>query len=426
MTNAELETEEIISIADGVGGGQPPKQSFVPVQLKPNPNQKSFYKVLESPGLRSHFRSVQDEPFFLSDNAGIDVVNSISKRETPDDGEVVLDDFKILNLPARSKREVDNNDEKEKSKDGVPEIAEALPSAEPQVMEPAYFRQSRSRSFSGDSVAQPSMEIGIKSRMPRVNFITQPRSLTALEIPEHRDLSPQSSMTRNPDPIYKKPYDMHQPPPYYNKEYSRSGYYDDYQPMDRYDRYSPPQDYYNRNDPYYYRQPMNPYYNNPYTDRRYEYPEMRNYNNYPPPYMNDVGYMPPPPSNRRVIYYATLPEVVRTPEGDSRYRTYKRLDDDYYYRPDDYNRRYYRNPRDYLLQPMPPVDNNQNSNRGIEERDPKSETKKDDKTQTVSSNIRVQDNNNNNKSYRGYSSGGSTQNQGGTEARNSDFTKPHY
>lgn len=75
-----------------------------------------------------------------------------------------------------------------------------------------------------------------------------------------------------------------------------------------------------------------------YPDRYYEYPDSRydvpNPRDYPPIYSNDLDdryYMRsdliPPSRNRRIIYYANLPEVVRTPPSvDLRYRSYDRYD----------------------------------------------------------------------------------------------------
>lgn len=73
-----------------------------------------------------------------------------------------------------------------------------------------------------------------------------------------------------------------------------------------------------------------------YPDRYYEYPDSRydipHPREYPPLYNNDLDdryYMRtdllPPSRNRRIIYYAHLPEVVRTPPPvDVNYRSYDR------------------------------------------------------------------------------------------------------
>lgn len=115
------------------------------------------------------------------------------------------------------------------------------------------------------------------------------------------------------------------------------------------DMYPPPPemydpiDYNGPYDPYMYRQPY-------YPGSRYDIPD---YRDYPPMYGNEISnhyylrsnMMPPsiPPSmtlpRKRTIYYAYLPEVVRSPPTvDLRYRSYDRTYDRYdpYY-PDHYN-----------------------------------------------------------------------------------------
>lgn len=105
-------------------------------------------------------------------------------------------------------------------------------------------------------------------------------------------------------------------------------------PPDMYD----PIDY---NDPYdsmMYRQPYYP------AGNRYDIPD---YRDYPPMYENEIGSryfmrsdmmsppMPPTAPRKRTIYYAYLPEVVRSPPTvDLRYRSYDRYDP---YYPDYYN-----------------------------------------------------------------------------------------
>lgn len=63
-----------------------------------------------------------------------------------------------------------------------------------------------------------------------------------------------------------------------------------------------------------------------YPERRFDLPDFRDNRNL---YSNDINERYPiamdmkPPRNRRIIYYATLPEIVRTPPSvDLRYRTY--------------------------------------------------------------------------------------------------------
>ena len=92
-----------------------------------------------------------------------------------------------------------------------------------------------------------------------------------------------------------------------------------------------------------------------YPDRRYDIPEIRDYR---PLYSNDIADRSssdysPSNRNRRIIYYATLPEIVRTsPNVDLRYRSsrydplYNRYSSAYYSAADAY--RSNRLPRDYI------------------------------------------------------------------------------
>lgn len=132
--------------------------------------------------------------------------------------------------------------------------------------------------------------------------------------------------------------DMYPPPP------------EIYDPMYDYRHYPP-------YEPYMARMPYSEY--NNYPGNRYDIPE-----DYPPPlYGNDIEsryYMrsdipssppaiPPPPlppssslPRKRMIYYAYLPEVVRSPPTvDYRYRSYDRSSYDPYY---DYGYNYYDQP----------------------------------------------------------------------------------
>lgn len=91
-------------------------------------------------------------------------------------------------------------------------------------------------------------------------------------------------------------------------------------------------------DPYMPRMPVFPEQYYEYPDSRYDVPDYRDY----PPMLNneidDRRYMPndlSPPPRRRIIYYAHLPEVVRSPPTvDQRFRSYDRYDPYYdYYNP---------------------------------------------------------------------------------------------
>lgn len=92
-------------------------------------------------------------------------------------------------------------------------------------------------------------------------------------------------------------------------------------------------------DPYMPRMPIYPdqYYD--YPDSRYDVPDSRDYPPIPGNEVNDDRYYAPndmsPPARRRIIYYAHLPEVVRSPPIlDQRYRSYDRYDPYYdYYNP---------------------------------------------------------------------------------------------
>lgn len=95
--------------------------------------------------------------------------------------------------------------------------------------------------------------------------------------------------------------------------------------------YDPMNDYNGPHDPYM-RPPPYSGYNNGYPGNRYDIPD---YRDYPPMYGNDIDdryymrsdMMPPSPPRKRTIYYAYLPEVVRSPPSvDLRYRTYDHYD----------------------------------------------------------------------------------------------------
>ncbi|CAG5059428.1 unnamed protein product [Parnassius apollo] len=171
---------------------------------------------------------------------------------------------------------------------------------------------------------QPTGDL-INSRMPRVNFVTQNN---ALEASESRDKESIQRSTRTDDirTEFVRPDEndlLRQKPIYprqamYYPEDPRRQYYDDrYHNDDLY-----------RRDPYYDLYDRKRYYPGPRVDR------------YDDPYDN---YVPRKP--KRIIYYAHLPEVVRTPPSvDLRYRysvdPYRRFDDDYYARTGRYDYRF--------------------------------------------------------------------------------------
>lgn len=170
---------------------------------------------------------------------------------------------------------------------------------------------------------QPSGDL-INSRMPRVNFVTQNKALEASESRNDKESIQRSTRTdelrtefvrpdeerdRTYKPIYPRQAVYNQPAP----EESRRYFYDD--------RYYPVPDDLYRRDPYYDMIDRRRY--NPYGSRIDRYDE--NYDN----------FVPRKP--KRIIYYAHLPEVVRTPPSvDLRYRytmdPYRRFDDDLYAR----------------------------------------------------------------------------------------------
>uniref|UniRef100_A0A1B0CF74 Uncharacterized protein n=1 Tax=Lutzomyia longipalpis TaxID=7200 RepID=A0A1B0CF74_LUTLO len=228
----------------------------------------------------------------------------------------------------------------------MPPDVEELPRPEKQVMEPGYYRQARGHyedDTEEDSVAEASaINEGIKARAPRVNFITQQRN--APEKPEARDQK--QSMARSEE-VYKKPCEnfeapryvpdyrarILEPPPMQYKgyqdtydKYRNPDYYEPWRRMRFYDSYMsqalvPPPPY-----PAYSNYPEHRFDNTPTAV------DMRGYPVYPTPYVNDITYAPlprPPPlqRNRRIIYYANLPEVVRSPPNvELRYR----YNSDYY------------------------------------------------------------------------------------------------
>ncbi|XP_061399603.1 uncharacterized protein LOC133335335 [Musca vetustissima] len=244
------------------------------------------------------------------------------------------------------------------------EEPQPLPKAEKQIMDPDYDYYSQRHispmwkdsvnispsSDDDDTIADATSGYAARSRQARVNFITQPRKDN--ESPA-KDL-PEPVVTKIPPPLIKNTYDQKVSPltPSYNYELYPSRSYDPY--LRRYDRFD---EQYSRYDPYNYedhflyrrhydpydsyspRMPQypEPYYN--YPDRRYDIPEPREYLpvynnevyekssyapittaypdlNYPVKYPNDypakypLDYTRP---NKRIVYYAHLPEIVRTP-----------------------------------------------------------------------------------------------------------------
>lgn len=174
---------------------------------------------------------------------------------------------------------------------------------------------------------QPSGEL-INSRMPRVNFVTQNKGLEASESRNDKESIQRPTRTDDLRTEFVRPEeDRKQYKPVYPRqavyypEDNRRPYYDD--------RYYAADDLYRR-DPYY-----------DIYDRKKYYPGYGpRVDRYDEAYDN---YVPRKP--KRIIYYAHLPEVVRTPPSvDLRYRysvdPYRRFDDDYNARTGRYDYRF--------------------------------------------------------------------------------------
>lgn len=195
-----------------------------------------------------------------------------------------------------------------------------------------------------------------------------------------------------------------------NFRYDR-GIYDTYYPTnDRYDyrrsRYDPYEA------PYMPRSPD--YYYNPYTNNQYDIAEPRDYR---PLHTNDIAErLPPINRNRRIIYYANLPEVVRTPPNvDLRYRSYRydRYDPLYGYFPSPTEAyRSHRSPKEFV-RPSPTPKTVSTDNRNL--RDDKE--KFNSNPVRITSSLKVQDVRPNENS-RVYS--------GNREGRNGDLPQHNY
>jgi hypothetical protein len=130
------------------------------------------YKVMESPGLHSHFQVVQDDEILRSNPHRRRNRRSVESRSELHSDEVEDVDTKT--------RRVDSSDDVS---------VEDVPLAEKQTMNPAYYRaddsrlmdkwvkepyyQPRAHKEEDDVQSEASSNIGIKARTPRVNFITQ-------------------------------------------------------------------------------------------------------------------------------------------------------------------------------------------------------------------------------------------------------------
>ncbi|XP_055606246.1 uncharacterized protein LOC129755456 [Uranotaenia lowii] len=272
------------------------------------------YRVLESPGLKSHFRP-RDEDLNAEEHN-----RKRNRRSTEVENVSEADEVKPTDqMPKAEKHTMGQR------------TIEAWAKTPYQVQKPTKQESQDAM----DSEAEASMmSDGIKARAPRVNFITQKKSISA-ESSEARE-----DKDKIVPELYRKPlnrlyYDYpHQlsrvydsfpaysNSPMYPKVYNK---YDEFH-RDMMDRMHPPSPH--RYDTYYQRRydndfdPYFPRYSYPsyyyYPDKRFDVPYYyRDRNHLLTNDVMDTPYVPPPvyiPSrNRRIIYYATLPEVVRTP-----------------------------------------------------------------------------------------------------------------
>ncbi|XP_053696575.1 uncharacterized protein LOC128743907 [Sabethes cyaneus] len=284
------------------------------------------YRVLESPGLKSHFRQRYDGDWYEKQGRHIKRRN---RRSIEVESSSTTEDPKSSEEPPKAEKQTLHQ-----------RTIEAWAKTPYQLKQPIDEEL--------DSEAEASMmSEGIKARAPRVNFITQKKTLTdSSESREDKDkIIPE---------IYRKPlarlyyeyptlprfYDSfpaHSQSPMYPKIYNK---YDEYH-RDMMDRMHPPaphrfDTYYQRRydtdyDTYFPRYTFPNYYY--YPDKRFDVPSYYRDRNYL--LTNDVMDVPsvPPQSvykfprrNRRIIYYATLPEIVRTPPNvDLRYRNYNKF-----------------------------------------------------------------------------------------------------
>lgn len=197
------------------------------------------------------------------------------------------------------------------------------------------------------SSSSPNLEDPNQNRMPRVNFVTQGKGLQTAESRNLRESVPRGSFGRSDlrTDIYSPDKDGRdgRARSLDYSTYSRRSYYypDDYNrrqtPYDDYGYNDEPYTSHSRRDPYYDRYDYK-------NGRRYDYNDYNNRGGYREPYDRYDRYDGYESSNsyekpRRIIYYANLPDVVRTPPNVYRYSAnpYSRYDDDRYYRDNRYN-----------------------------------------------------------------------------------------
>lgn len=191
---------------------------------------------------------------------------------------------------------------------------------------------------SGDILTPPQTSGDlINSRMPRVNFVTQNKVLEASESRNDKASIQRATRTEELRTEFVRPEEEDRAK--YKPVYPRQAvFYPDEPPRPFYDdRYIPMDDVYRRADPYYVSPSI-------YNARRFypAYPGgVPRVDRYDDPYVDNAV----PRKPKRIIYYAHLPEVVRTPPSvDLRYRysvdPYRRFDDDVYARNGRYDYRF--------------------------------------------------------------------------------------
>lgn len=283
------------------------------------------YKILESEGLRSHFR-IEDFPVEDLDEEFVRV------RRSP---EVTTTDKDL------------NTHQTPEEQSTIPELPtpEKLITHNLQSYQDHWSQYDKPRDSEADATVYNE---GIKARAPRVNFITkhQSRDGKSLDVSESRNtknsILPE---TTTPDTYRKNLARIYLDYPRHYDAYHR-GYdpyvfdnrrnYDDY-----YDSYMPrtlsfPNFYY-------------------YPDKRYDVPlgprepsDNTNAANVPVPFAtNEIPPLSPENRNRRIIYYTTLPEIVRARIPLETY-----LRSFYRYNPTPYN--YYNYLTPHIIPPVSP------------------------------------------------------------------------
>lgn len=235
---AEFSPDDIFSEARSLVGGD--YQS--PIRDKRSPK----YTIMESPGLRSHFKTTKD---LIEKKDSFPFRRSKSKRSTEhEDLQPPFSDPTLLDM-MRYRRDSNSGD---KSNDKTPaegqnddQPAELLPTAEKQVMEP-FKPEARSQSVihdrwtkapfeyakvqkEEDSLAEASVSEGISARSPRVNFVTQPKKKSdPNNINDQLDQKASSTKTE----VYKNLPEQRDDR-YYSRQYEELPQYrkqDDYMP----------------------------------------------------------------------------------------------------------------------------------------------------------------------------------------------------